>query len=626
MEIIDQELTGIDHSNNSTLDLLSFKHLESLEFNFKDEKGETYTGWAIYAIPPDEDSGTEIYKPVLAPGEGYSCVDDVARIAKMYLMHYEKTGIEDSLKKAKEALRFVLYVASGDGYFYNFIDKKGNINKTGKTSVPALNWWTARSFNALGKGISVMKDIDPEFTAKMSETFDKTINRLMDYRANPDIPEKHYKFYEILEIKPGTLVAGNAAVTASFILGLLERWRVDQDPVYRDLISDYCDALVKMREKSPGRYPFYSLHYNSIGETSIVHLYGNRQVKALAEASLVFDNQSWLHSAEAEANLAYPRIISSGLIPYAFSPDPEIFPQIMYSIETIIANLTAVYRATGHHKYAVLAGLFATWIFGENVFKTPMAAFQVGRFYDGIISSGINLNSGAESVIEGLVALLEIDNTPAVEYLKFKSAKGRSVLPKIITFQDFKLSDQTTNKGERTLSGGVQVKVMQLKPMESTEVEYHLPNPGEYHLFLTYQNFGASRPSDLQLVINGNPQKLILSPSRDYLHYQTIFLGKILLNSGGNCHMYMKNEDYIHSINISSLTIQPDLQRRTWQNDNHELTMVVNSVPGIIAARVPIGQEIKIDGEHFFVSDKEITLNLSTGNWFLSRRRNCEQI
>jgi hypothetical protein len=608
--------------DNSTLELLSFKHLESLEFTFSDDQGEKYTGWAIYAIPPDEDSGTEIYKPVIAPGEGYSCVDDVARIAKMYLMQYEKTGSEESLYKAKEALRFVMYVAAGDGLFYNFIDKKGVINKTGKTSEAVLNWWTARLFHALGKGIRVLKNIEPEFTEKLTKYYNLSMDMLKRYRDNPDIPEKHQKFYEILGIKPGTLVAGNGAITASFVLGLLDRWHVDKDPQYEELITDYCDSLVKMRETSPGRYPFYNLHYNVIGETSIVHLYGNRQVKALAEAGKIFGNKNWIESAEAEANLAYPRIISSGLIPYAFSPDPEIFPQIMYSVETIIANLIAVYRVTNHHKYAVLAGLFAAWIFGENVFETPMAIFSDGRFYDGIMSSGININSGAESVIEGLVALLEIDSTPAVEYLHFKSGRGKSVLPKIITYKDFKIQSAQAEGTSRVLSGGVQIKVLKLNPMEFAEIEYFLPNPGEYHLFLTYQNFGASCPCDLLSVVNGNPQKLLLLPSRDHLHYQTIFLGKIMLHTGGSCQIYLKNEDFIHTVNISSMTIQPDLQKRTWERKNYELTMVVNSVPGVTPARIPVGQEIKIDGEHFFISANEMTLNLSTGNWFLTRKKN----
>jgi hypothetical protein len=70
-------------------------------------------------------------------------------------------------------------------------------------------------------------------------------------------------------------------------------------------------------------------------------------------------------------------------------------------------------RATGKAVYRELGGIAASWILRNNPAGQPMYQPATGVVYDGIESNGsINRNSGAESTIEGLLALMNATNDP----------------------------------------------------------------------------------------------------------------------------------------------------------------------------------------------------------------------
>ena len=71
---------------------------------------------------------------------------------------------------------------------------------------------------------------------------------------------------------------------------------------------------------------------------------------------------------------------------------------------------------TNQEKYADIAGHLAAWFLGANDANKIMYSVATGRCFDGIQSSGnVNINSGAESTIEALLAMQIVESNPAVK-------------------------------------------------------------------------------------------------------------------------------------------------------------------------------------------------------------------
>lgn len=79
----------------------------------------------------------------------------------------------------------------------------------------------------------------------------------------------------------------------------------------------------------------------------------------------------------------------------------------------VSVGLLRLAAATGDARYARMAGLAASWLTGNNVARTAMYDAQTGRGYDGINGpDDVNVNAGAESTIEALFTLLEVEQHP----------------------------------------------------------------------------------------------------------------------------------------------------------------------------------------------------------------------
>lgn len=362
---------------------VNLRNLDTLAFRFPGRDGAQLTGHAIYAEPVDKTDPLGPVKQVGDDDEGFSCVDDVARIGLVYLEQFEKTGSALWKEKAVEAVRFCLNLEDGQGCFYNFVERDGRVNEGGPTSSPGLNWWTARAFWALSRAERVLGEDSP---------------------LGPAIAASRGRTLERLRSCGGSLVDNSGAITSIFALGLLEK---NDDPA---LLTRYCDAMAAL--EVPESHPLLGgLHLSSLGDRSTVHLYGNHQAGVLAEAGHRCGRADWVESARREAD-AYPRMLTSFQLPFAYSPAPEPTPQIAYAAETTIANLQAVYRATGEERYSELAGLFATWFAGANVSGKAVYHPETGRAFDGVDPQGVSLNSGAESNVEAQLAMSALEGTP----------------------------------------------------------------------------------------------------------------------------------------------------------------------------------------------------------------------
>ncbi len=77
-----------------------------------------------------------------------------------------------------------------------------------------------------------------------------------------------------------------------------------------------------------------------------------------------------------------------------------------FDVSCAVAGLVAVARATSDEQYATAAARGRLWFHGRNTAARPVYDRRWGLVYDGIDDGKVSRNSGAESNIEGALALL----------------------------------------------------------------------------------------------------------------------------------------------------------------------------------------------------------------------------
>jgi hypothetical protein len=395
--------------------LVNFAHIERLTERIY-LSGDSVNIVHVYADFPS-------YQWTDAGDEGIACVDDAARAAVVFLRSYELTHDASSLAQARSLLKFVIAMQADDGEFYNFIFADHSINRQGQTSFKSFGWWAARGIWSMSLGYRIFKEVDPQFADTLKHRIDRSI---------PHIKILMKKYGEVkttgqLRIPQWLLYESGADVTSELLLGLTEYYRATNEEHIRVLIGQLSDGLMMMQDGNAAAFP-YGLHRS--WET-MWHAWGNSQSFALAYAGKVLRDTAMVVSAEREARAFYSRLLIEGMVKEwdVAVPQKKIaYEQIAYGIRPLTLGLLRLYDATGKELYQKMAGLAASWLFGNNVLHEVMYDTSTGRCYDGITdSTRVNRNSGAESAIEALYTLLEIEQYPlAKKYLRYKKINGSS--------------------------------------------------------------------------------------------------------------------------------------------------------------------------------------------------------
>lgn len=385
--------------------LFNLAHLDYLGEDVLHD-GDTLRIIHIYADAPE-------YAWIADDDEGAACVDDAARAAVVYLRHFELTGDAASRSKAEALLRFILYMQREDGLFYNFVwSNQLDINTEHANSrADAFGWWAARGVWALSMGARVLKTANPPLASAAAEGVQRTL---------PHLQQIQVRYGETMQRRGRTvplwLVDETASdATSELLLGLVAYQQAYPDPDVAVLIDRFSEGIAMMQYGSMQVFP-YGGHASWIDGW---HGWGNSQTMALAEAG-------HLASAKREAEQFYPRLLVEGWLysmPFDSSATIREFEQIAYAVRAVSVGLIRLVDATGEERYARMAGLAASWLTGNNVAHTPMYDPHTGRGFDGINSpSDVNHNSGAESTIEALFTLLEVEQNP--EARRWLSAQG----------------------------------------------------------------------------------------------------------------------------------------------------------------------------------------------------------
>ena len=386
-------------------------HLDYLYTPVAFPSGKSAGGVFIYAEAPD-------YHRVEAGGEGYTCVDDVARAALVYLRSNKFSTDSSTQLKVINLIGFLLEMQSANGYFYNFLSTSNQINTSGATSVNNPEWWSWRALQTLTEGSPLVKKyINAELSGKMDQAVGKLVAALKTDMVN--IPQTT-KLVSGIAV-PEWLPAGSGADQAALlILGLIPYCINSSDAVMTAYVKKLADGIALMQQGDATHFPYGAF----LSWENTWHAYGSDQAYALLKAGVFLNDPQYTSKALAEIDNFYPWLLQNGLKSSFVVTNngtgvqlssEKSFEQIAYGIRPMVFAAIEAYRLTGNDKYADVAGHLSAWFLGNNIASKNMYSFTTGRCYDAISSTtNVNINSGAESTIEALLTMERVEMFPPV--------------------------------------------------------------------------------------------------------------------------------------------------------------------------------------------------------------------
>ena len=409
------------------------------------EPGTPIDTWWVYA---NFNSGTGTYtrtgggsyNPATNTyGQGAFDTDDVTRAAVAYLTHYRYYHDQHSLKLARGALRFVMFMQTATGpnagNFVLWMQPGGALNLTPTppdSPNPAdsgASFWLARSIWALGEGYATFRTLDPGFASALAARMDLALAKLDAELVAPNSGQ-----YRTLHgyLTPAWFIADGADASSEALLGLGAYYAATGNALAHKLGVAFGSGIAGFQIGSSRDWAWQAL-MPFTGSVSLWHAWGAHMVMALGTAGPQLGHREWLAPAEADANsFETHQQLSFGAI-NGLLPAPDDLSQIAYGAETTVDGLLFLGRATGNDAYRRWAGIAATWFFGNNRAGVAMYQSATGVVYDGLNGDGgINRNSGAESTIEGLLALMNVINDPvAGAYLGYHRLLAQTTYQKV---------------------------------------------------------------------------------------------------------------------------------------------------------------------------------------------------
>ena len=391
--------------------LVNTIHLDYLYTPVTFTDGTSAAGIYVYAEAPD-------YHLVAASGEGYTCVDDVARAALVYLRSNKFSTDTSIQSKSFKLIRFLLEMQSSNGYFYNFLSTGNQINTNGPTSLNNPEWWSWRALQTLTEGSPLIKTKNTELADKMDQAASKLVETIKSELVNIPQTTKLVSGITVPQWLPGGSATDQAAL---LFLGLIPYCTKTNDAVMAAYVKKLADGIALMQQGDATHYPYGAF----LSWENTWHAYGNDQAYALLKAGVFLNDPLYTSKALAEVDNFYPWLLQNALKSSFVVTNngsgvqlasEQSFEQIAYGIRPMVFAAIEAYHLTGNDKYADIAGRLAAWFLGNNVVSKNMYSLTTGRCYDAISSAtNINTNSGAESTIEALLAMERVEIFPAVK-------------------------------------------------------------------------------------------------------------------------------------------------------------------------------------------------------------------
>lgn len=389
--------------------LVNLAHLNYLYTPVTFPSGATAGGEFIYADAPN-------YSLTPASGEGFTCVDDVARATQVFIRDKNFSSDTALQNRTYNLINFILQMQSSNGYFYNFMFTDFSINTSGSTSINTANWWSWRALYTLSEASPIIRPKN----AALADKMDAAIATLIVNIKRDFVPLPQTTTVVSGITIPTWLPAGSGTDQAAImLLGLLPS--AQNDAGLSAFIKKLADGIALMQQGDATHFPYLCI----LSWQNTWHAYGGDQAYALMKAGAFLNDTSYTNKGIAMVDNFYPWLLQSGMqssfVVQSNGTDVSLvseltFDQIAYGIRPMVTAAAEAYHLTSEEKYADIAGHLAAWFFGNNVANQTMYSVATGRCFDGIGStSSVNVNSGAESTIEALFAMEIVEEYPAIK-------------------------------------------------------------------------------------------------------------------------------------------------------------------------------------------------------------------
>ncbi len=204
--------------------------------------------------------------------------------------------------------------------------------------------------------------------------------------------------------------------SALLILGLLKNYDRTADKEIKLLIDALAKGIMVMQKGDANNYPYGAF----MSWQNLWHAWGNSQSYALLMAGQKFNDQDYIDSALLEIDNFYPYLLENGFAEAFWIQKTEenkyietrrnSYPQITYGLRPMIWATSEAYKYSKDKKYLKLTHELESWLSGNNDAKTVIYHPETGICFDGIKSKEeVSRNSGAESTIESLLIMLEME-------------------------------------------------------------------------------------------------------------------------------------------------------------------------------------------------------------------------
>ena len=351
-------------------------------------------------------------------GQGAYDADDISRAAVVYLRHWRLFGDQHSRAEAYQLLRGLTYLqtASGRdaGNVVLWMQPDGTLNSSPTPpdapdpSDSGPSYWLARTIWALGEGYADFRGNDPAFAGFLGQRLQLAIAAL-DREVLPSYG--HYELSNGLRV-PAWLITGAADASSEAALGLAAYVRAGGGAAARTALARLAEGIADLGSGTASSWPYGAI-LPSVTSRSQWHAWGAQMPTALAAAATALHRPGLLRAALADTAVFTPHLLTATGPDNLWGPAPVDGSQIAYGAGARVLAEFAVAAATGSPGLRQLAGVAAGWFFGQNPAGTATYDPATGATDDGVSPDGtLNLNSGAESTIFGLLAMEALDAHP----------------------------------------------------------------------------------------------------------------------------------------------------------------------------------------------------------------------
>ena len=433
-------------------------------------------------------------------GQGAYDADDISRAAVVYLRHWKLFRDQRSRDQAYQLLRGLTYLqtASGPdaGNVVLWMQPDGILNPSPTPpdspdpSDAGPSYWLARTIWALGEGYADFRGSDPAFAAFLGQRLDLAIAAL-----NREVLASygHYELSNGLRV-PAWLITGDADASSEAVLGLAAYVRAGGGAAARTALAELAEGIADLGSGTAGSWPYGAI-LPSAASRSEWHAWGAQMPAALAVAAGALHRPGLLRAAVADTAIFTPHLLTATGPDNLWGPAPVDGSQIAYGAGARVLAELAVAAAIHSSGLGQLAGIAAGWFFGQNPAGAPTYDPATGATDDGVSSDGtLNLNSGAESTIFGLLTMEALDAQPGVAAVARASAS--------VQFRD---GQQTIEAEAARLTGPAEV--VTASPVSTGESQW---SGGAYVQLATGSALSWAFPADnqprlVQAVVNRVP-------------------------------------------------------------------------------------------------------------------------